>query len=286
MEGQHADLVYSIVVLLTPLEETRVQATVGGQAHAAFLSTVRAADPALAGALHMPNMPTRPFTVSALQGVPPARDGWVQLSPEQTYWLRFTVLYPPIYQRFMARFLESEGRPVIRLGQARLLIREILVTPGSHRWAGYSSWPELVSEARPVEEVALEFASPTAFSFGQKAWGKKIVVLPEPELVFGSLVRSWNLLAPERLGLDRRELMGYVEEHVVVKRIEGLRTQMLRFRRALQVGFVGRVMYGLMGEDRQMRCQLDALSGLAFYSGVGMKTSMGMGQVRRGGVRK
>jgi CRISPR-associated endoribonuclease Cas6 len=286
MDGRHADLVYSIVVLLAPLEETTVPATVGEQAHAALLSTLRAADPALAEALHVPNVPTRPFTVSALQGVPPARDGRVQLSPEHTYWLRFTVLYPPIYRRFMARFLQGEGRPVIRLGQARLLIREILVTPGSHPWAGYSSWPELVGEAQPAEEVALEFASPTAFGFGQKAWGKKIVVLPAPELVFGSLVRSWDLLAPPELGIDRGELMPYVEEHVVVKRIEGLRTQMLHYRRALQVGFVGRVTYGLMGDHRQARCQLDALSKLAFYSGVGIKTTMGMGQVRRAGVRE
>ena len=113
------------------------------------------------------------------------------------------------------------------------------------------------------------------------AWGKKIVVLPDPEVVFGSLVRSWNLLAPQGMGVDRERVMAYVGEQVVVKRIEGLRTQMLRFRRALQVGFVGRVTYGLMGEDREARRQLDALSRLAFYSGVGMKTTMGMGQVRR-----
>jgi CRISPR-associated endoribonuclease Cas6 len=278
--NDHEHLLYSIVLTLTPTHEAAIRATVGHQAHAAFLRTVRASDPALAEALHAPNLPARLFTVSPLQGVPRARDGQVRLSAGEDYWLRFTVLYPPIFERFMARFLEGEGRPVLRLGRAVLLIKEILVTPGSHPWAGYTSWARLAGEARAADEVTLDFCSPTAFGFGQKRWGKKAVVLPDPELVLGSLARSWNSLSPPPLGVDRDALRAYAQEHVVVKRMEGLRTQMLRFRRAPQVGFVGRVTYGLMENDAEMRCTVNALAELAFYSGVGMKTAMGMGQVR------
>ena len=274
-------MLYSIVLKLVPTREATVRATVGHQAHAAFLRTVRESDPALAEVLHTPNMPARPFTVSPLLGVGRARDGLVYLSPEQDYFLRFTVLYPPIFKQFMARFLRGEGRPVIRLGRALLLIKEILATPGSHPWAGYSSWAQLAAEAQPAAEIALEFASPTAFGFGQKAWGKKIMLLPWPETVFGSLARSWNNLAPPLLQVDRDTLKTYLGEHVVVKRIEHLRTQMLSFRRAPQVGFVGEVTYGLMADDEAARCQLNALADFAFYSGVGMKTAMGMGQCRR-----
>lgn len=278
--NDNGNLLYSIVLTLTPTREVTIRATVGHQAHAAFLRTVRESDPALADVLHVPNLPARPFTVSPLQGVPRAHDGQVQLVAGEDYWLRFTVLYPPIFERFMARFLKGEGRPILRLGRAVLLIKEILVTPGSHPWSGYSSWARLAGEARAVDEVTLDFCSPTAFGFGQKRWGKKAVVLPDPELVLGSLARSWNRLAPPPLTVDRDALRAYAQEHVVVKRIEGLRTQMLQFRRAPQVGFVGRVTYGLMEDDVEMRCTVDALAGLAFYSGVGMKTAMGMGQVR------
>jgi len=231
--------------------------------------------------LHVPNVPMRPFTVSPLQGVPRAQDNRVHLSPERDYWLRFTVLYPPIFEQFMARFLRTDGRPILRLGRAQLLIKEIRVTPGSHPWAGYTSWAQLASDARPEPEIALEFISPTAFGFGQKEWGKKVVVLPQPEHVFGSLVRSWNGIAPPPLHVDRQGLQAYVAEHVVIKRLHGLETRMLRFRRSPQVGFVGRVTYGLMEPDDEAQCQLHALAGLAFYTGVGMKTTMGMGQVRR-----
>ena len=279
--GNNQNTLYSVVLLLVPTREATVGATVGHQAHAAFLKTVGEADPALAETLHLPNAPIRPFTVSPLLGVPAARDGRVRLSPEHEYALRFTVLYPPIFERFMARFLRGDGRPVVRLGSALLLIKEILVTPGSHPWAGHSSWAQLASQARPADEIAFEFTSPTAFGFGQKTWGKKVVVLPEPEPVFGSLVRSWNSLAPPPLCLDRDALMAYVQEHVVVKRLDGLETRMLHFSRSPQVGFVGRVTYGLMAPDEAVRCQLGGLADLAFYTGVGMKTTMGMGQCRR-----
>ena len=288
---------YSIVLTLTPTREVTIGATMGHQAHAAFLRTLREADPELAAALHASDPPLRPFTVSPLRGIPHARKGQVRLSPERDCWLRFTVLQPRIFERFMARFLHpalspstslginsvegSDGRPTIRLGQAELLIREVLATPGAHPWSGYTTWAELANQSRPEPELTLHFVSPTAFSFGQKEWGKKVVVLPEPEPVFGSLVRSWNSLAPPPLQVDREALMSYVEEHVVVKRLHRLETQMLRFSRSPQIGFVGRVTYGLMAENEAVRCQLNALADLSFYAGVGMKTAMGMGQTRR-----
>jgi len=277
----HEAMLYSIVLTLVPTRPATVRATMGHQAHAAFLRTVREADAALAEVLHMPSLLLRPFTVSPLQGVGRAHDGQVRLSPERDYWLRFTVLYPPIFQQFMGRFLRTEGRPLIRLGQAQLLIKEILTTPGSHPWAGYTSWPQLVARAQPDDEITLEFTSPTAFGFGQKEWGKKVIVLPDPDPVFGSLMRSWNLLAPPSLWLDKETLLAYVREHVVIKQLPGLKTRMLRFSTSPQVGFLGRVTYGLMMQDEEIRHQLNVLADLAFYTGVGMKTSQGMGQVRR-----
>jgi CRISPR-associated endoribonuclease Cas6 len=279
--SSNTETLHSIVIILTPTRETSVRATMGHQAQAAFLRTVRESDSALAEVLHMPDMPIRPFTVSMLQGTPPARNGRLHLSPEATYWLRFTALYQPIFERFMARFLRGQGRPVIRLGRAVLLIKEIIATPEGHPWAGYISWDKLVGEAKANPEITLDFVSPTAFSFGQKEWGKKVMVLPLPEAVFGSLARSWNATVPIALQIDRQELRGYLDEHVVIKRMDGLRTRMLRFRRSLQIGFVGRVTYGLMAEDKAIQTQLNALADFAFYAGVGMKTTMGMGQCRK-----
>jgi CRISPR-associated endoribonuclease Cas6 len=272
---------HSIVLTLSPARPATVRATMGHQAHAAFLHTVRDADAALAEVLHMPHLPAKPFTVSTLQGADRVNRGQLELSPEETYWLRFTVLYPPIFEQFMAHFLRGEGRPVVRLGRALLLIKEILTTPEGHPWAGCTSWPQLAREAAPDDEIVLDFVSPTAFGFGQQDWGKKIMVLPLPETVFGSLARFWNNFAPPPLQLDRRALRTYLDNHVVVKRLDNVHTRMLRYRRSYQIGFVGRVTYGLMADNEIARAQLNALADAALYTGVGYKTTMGMGQCRR-----
>lgn len=274
---------FSLVLLLSPTAPATLPATMGHQAHAAFLDAIRAVDPALSAALHAEGAAVRPFTVSPLLGAGRPADGRLALAPEREYALRCTILDGLVYERFMARFLRSEERPVIRLGRAELLVKEVRVTPGSHPGAGYTSWARLAAEARPEPLVTLAFTSPTAFGFGQRRWGKQVVVLPEPRLVFGSLVRTWNALAPAALRIDAQALRAYLEENAVLTHIDHLRTEMLQFQEAPQLGFLGQVTFGFMGDDQGIRCQLNALADFAFYAGVGMKTAMGMGQCRRVG---
>jgi CRISPR-associated endoribonuclease Cas6 len=282
----HQGRIYSIAIHLSPTRPGTIRATVGHQAHAAFLRAVKEADPALAEVLHHPILNLRPFTVSPLMGVEAARDGQVAVHPEETYVLRFTVLLDDIFQQFMRRFLRCD-RPVLRLGRVLFLIKEILATPEGSPWAGYTSFRELWAQAGdPTREgfISLKFRSPTAFGFGQKAWGKQFHVLPDPRLVFSSLARSWRAFAPPELGLDPRDVERWADENVVVQRLAGLKTRMLHFGRHPQVGFVGRVTYRIMDrteEAADWRQTLNALAEFAFYAGVGYKTTMGMGQCRR-----
>ncbi|MCS7283129.1 MAG: CRISPR-associated endoribonuclease Cas6 [Anaerolineae bacterium] len=272
---------YSVVLRLAPLAEAEIEATVGHRAHAAFLDAIRKVSPDLSAALHDPEVSVRPFTVSPLWGTS-AREGKIRISLERTYWLRVTLLVRPLYERLMEVLLADE-RPQLRLGAATFLIQEALTTPGSHPWAGYASWEELARRAQPERELTLEFVSPTAFSFGEKSWGRHMVVLPLPELVFGSLARTWNAYAPSPVQVEARALEHYAEEHVVVQQIAHLQTRMLNFSGRPQIGFVGRVTYGLMGENDIARIQMAMLADFAFYGGVGYKRAMGMGQCRRVG---
>jgi CRISPR/Cas system endoribonuclease Cas6 (RAMP superfamily) len=54
---------------------------------------------------------------------------------------------------------------------------------------------------------------------------------------------------------------------------------MLQFPKHKQVGFVGRCTYLVRGAD-PLAPLLETLAAFAFYSGVGMHTTHGMGQVR------
>ena len=279
--NQAENMLYAVVMTMSPLQSSRVRATMGAQAHAAFLATVREADYTLARTLHWPEIPQRPFTVSRLEGTEPARNGWLYLDPQTLYWWRFTGLYPPIFRNFIEHFLKGNRPPVVRLGEAYFSIHEILVTSHGHSWAGYTTWADLASNSYPTEAIRLEFHTATAFGLGQQSWGKRIGVLPDPRLVFDSLARSWNPYAPAPLHIDRKALRDYIDRAVIIKRIEGLRTRMLHFKRVYQIGFTGQVTYGLMEENIQLQTQMDTLANFAFYAGVGMKRSMGMGQVRR-----
>lgn len=271
-------LLYSIALLLRPEREGTIRATMGHQVHSAFLKTIRRADKALADVLHHPSLPIRPFTVSPLLDLPPARNRRIAITPDQTYTLRFTVLLPEIFQQFMNRFLHGSGRPTLRLGRVTFQIHEILVTPGASPWSGYTTFAELVADAAPDPEVTLQFLSPTAFNLGQKEWGKQFHIFPEPKFVFESLLRTWNAFSP--FPLPREPLIAYVTDHVVVKRY-ALESKMLHYPRHYQVGFMGSVTYGLMADDDEVRRQLNALADFAFYAGVGYHTTMGMGQTRR-----
>lgn len=274
-----APSLYSVVLLLSPLKEAEIEATVGHRAHAAFLDAIRRVSPDLAAALHDPKVSIRPFTVSPLWGTP-AREGKIRVAPERTYWLRVTLLARPLYERLMEVLL-TDDRPQLRLGEATFAVREALTTPESHPWAGYASWEELARQARPDREITLDFVSPTAFSFGEKPWGRPIVVLPLPELVFGSLARTWNAYAPPPVRVEAKALEHYAAEYVVIQQIAGLRTRMLNFSGRPQVGFVGRVTFGLKGENDIARLQLAMLTDFALYGGVGYKRTMGMGQCRK-----
>ena len=61
-----------------------------------------------------------------------------------------------------------------------------------------------------------------------------------------------------------------------------LKTESVRYNQEKTRGFIGTVAYELLpstGKDKIVA--INALANFALYSGVGIKTEMGMGQVRR-----
>ncbi|MGB9724517.1 MAG: CRISPR-associated endoribonuclease Cas6 [Chloroflexia bacterium] len=274
-----ANGLYSLDIRLRPERPAVLPATCGHQAHAAFLEAIRKYAPDLADLLHTPRRRPRPFTVSPLLGMAGRREGEFAVSPERDYSLRVTLLDERLYVELMGRFLE-EGRPALRLGEVTFLIAQVLVSPGSSPWAGYTNW-EALAAAGADSSVTLEFLTPTAFHLGQRPWGKRFHLFPEPLLVFRSLLRAWNGLCPASLAMEPASLEAYLKEDVIVQEMAGLRTVMWRYPRHLQIGFVGRVTYGFPGDERSLQQRLCALADFAFYAGVGYKTTMGMGQTRR-----
>lgn len=285
---------YASVVKLLATVDGFIPATQGRLAHAAFLDLIRAVDPALAETLHASNQ-RKPFTVSPLQGLGQAREGQIKVKAGQEVWLRFTLLGSELFTTFtryllsprslVGRGVRGEG-PNLRLGELEFTISEVLTTPGSDPWAGYTSLGDLcrcwqnVLLAESAWQIGLELASPTVFSPGRrKELGKQMDPLPSPGMLFGSLAAAWNEHLP--IPLDKLAIRTYAEETVVVG-LYRLESRMFRYWGQPQIGATGIITYLLQDRrNQEMARALNLLADFAFYSGVGYKTTMGMGQVRR-----
>lgn len=266
-------LLHSITLELTASNAATIGATMGHQAHALFLNLVQQADPQLATRLHdEPNY--RPFTVSPLTGVP-AQGETIALRPGLRCNLRFSLLDGGrIWQCLNQSFLEA-GPITLRLDHAQFALNRMLATPASDSsgWAGYSDWQTLTNTAAS-RYITLKFASPTAFSIGDKRFS----LFPEPQFVWESLMRVWNNYAPPPLHLDKLAISEFIKQRVVVADYE-LHTATLHYPSYKQKGFLGTCTY-LIQELGECAQRMAALAEFARYAGVGYKTTMGMGQCR------
>jgi len=74
---------YALIIRLIASQNGRLRATQGHLAHAAFLSILQQADPAISQAIH--DMPGRkPFTISPLEGFGTPHNGHIQINAGAT----------------------------------------------------------------------------------------------------------------------------------------------------------------------------------------------------------
>ena len=265
---------YSCVVKLTATRDAALPQTHGDHAHAAFLGIVRATDPDLAQLLHDSGA-RKPFTVSPLRGLPEPVNGQVRVKAGWECWLRITLISEPMFAAFIRRFMLGDVRPTLWIDPGEFAVTEVLTTPGSHPWAGYTTAEALMDAAGApdVDTVALEFASPFAFSLGKH----QVEIMPRPELVFSTLANKWKQWCGLPLPVMERE---WLKENVLVAEWR-MQSRMLRYRTGWQVGSVGTAKFRVFNADAAIHRALNGLAGFAFFAGIGYKTTQGMGQVRR-----
>ncbi|MFL5805127.1 MAG: CRISPR system precrRNA processing endoribonuclease RAMP protein Cas6 [Roseiflexaceae bacterium] len=263
---------YALVIRLRPERGGPPPDPRGHGAQALFLDLLRQVAPALAEQLHA-DASSKPYTVAVLPvpGRLRRADDLVELRVAFTR----AELFPPVTRAL----LEQTAAPALRLGRAALALEDVMGTPGSHPWAGYGAFAELAAGARAAGELTLEFATPTAISQATRADGRqRLALLPMPEIVFPSIARRWNELAPPVLHLDR-DLVAAACSDTLVSRYT-LETAQINLGKGPQKGFVGICTYEAPADAEQARI-LSLLADAVFYLGVGIKTARGMGLCRR-----
>jgi CRISPR-associated endoribonuclease Cas6 len=158
------------------------------------------------------------------------------------------------------------GNKEFHLDRCHFIIRSIMAMPGSHSCVGSSSYELLFKTPQIKDDICLEFQSPTSF---KHAIG--IQPIPLPDLVFGTLLRRWNLFAEEAYRFPIIEWQGLISAAAI-------ETRTLPMENSHEIGSEGWIRYRFPIPEQAKIALI--LAHFAFFAGVGRKTSRGMGQVK------
>lgn len=265
---------YSLVLNLLPVSPIYPQFLTGRHLHALFLQLVSHVDRDLATHLH-DSYADKAFTLSPLQIRQP--QGILQwkhnkpIHPETPCWWRISLLDDLLFGQLTQLWLNLNPEKPWHLGSADLHITSILGTPQSHQpWANACPYQQLYDRASETErQIAFIFATPTAFR-----QGKYDNALPTKESIFKSLLTQWNKYS----GIDFYQL----DLDAIFPSFFDIRTEIIKDSRSKFIGCIGEIHYCFLGEVESLQIkQINALADFSLYCGVGRKTTMGMGMVRR-----
>ncbi|QSR87921.1 CRISPR-associated endoribonuclease Cas6 [Methylacidiphilum caldifontis] len=195
-----------------------------------------------------------------------------QLRDGDQVWFRVTLLDDSVFPVFSLRFLENPN-PEIRLGLVELLVREVKVTTGKEaQWNGFSNYKKLYESAEPLDEMTLQFATPTSFKQGDKN-----TLFPIPELVFKGYIVKWNKYSG--ITIDD-SLINHIEDSVILSQYD-LKTLPFLEGKTITPGFVGTCRFKIKNRDKEFLKIINLLADFSFFAGTGKKTTHGMGMTRR-----
>ncbi|MDF0554609.1 CRISPR-associated endoribonuclease Cas6 [Kamptonema sp. UHCC 0994] len=283
---------YSLVLNLLPSSPIPTQFLTGRHLHALFLKLVSAVDTDLSAYLH-DQANEKAFTLSPLQvsknevknikiiGGKNKIDALASRTLQWEYkqpirvgtpiWWRISLLDDSLFARLTQLWLHLNFDRPWHLGPADLHITNILTVPQlSHPWVNTISYAQLYEQASAeTRQIIFSFCTPTNFRQGQYD-----TPMPTRETIFGSLLNRWNKYS--NISLDRTLI------EPIFTNFFDIHTEILADSRSKFIGCVGEVSYRIMGDVDPLKIkQINALADFALYSGVGRKTPMGMGMVRR-----
>lgn len=268
---------HSLVLNLLPASPIPKGYLTGKHLHALFLTLVSSVDRDLGTDLHEQKT-EKAFTLSPLQLSRPSSnvlqwDHRQSIPAGQSCWWRISLLDDALFGHLSNLWLNLNPTHPWHLGPADLQITSILGTPQSTQpWANFCPYPQLYEQASDRDrQISFRLCTPTTFR-----QGKYDSALPTRECVFNSLLKRWNRYS----GIPFAEPL--IE--VLFPSFFDIRTEVVNNPDGKWAGCVGSISYRILGDaDPKMIQQINAIADFALYAGVGRKTPMGMGMVRRDG---
>lgn len=277
---------HSLVLNLLPKTSIPTNHLRGLHLHALFLELVNSLDSDLATHLHQQTN-DKAFSLSPLQVTrQPDRPVPHQLQWQHKHaipagtscWWRIALLDETLFGSLARLWLSLDSERPWHLGPAELQVTHVLGTPQPNQpWANFQSYAQLYEQAgdgtgdhaqgdRPLK---LQFCTPTTFRCKQYD-----SALPTPELVFQSLLRRWNHYSG--IPFPKESI-----DPIYPSRFD-IETAIAIDNRSKFIGCLGTLTFQILGDvEPTVIKQINTLANYALYAGVGRKTPMGMGMVRR-----
>jgi CRISPR-associated endoribonuclease Cas6 len=166
-----------------------------------------------------------------------------------------------------AELLSRKREKTVRIGKALLSLSRVFA-PGEHQLSLSIAPGQAIGI--PSSSVGFRFMSPTGFKRENRQF-----FLPLPDLVFGSLLRKYRLLVDSYASPELEGIFPLIEIHSY--RIASHAAK-LKNDRILR-GFCGEMAYSFQNLPDAESETLSMLATFGFFTGVGYKTTQGMGEV-------
>lgn len=259
LQPHKSQTLHSLVVELAAADRGNPPPTLSRALHALVMNWLKLGNSQIAEEIHVSQ--ESPLSLSGLLG---------NRRPQGTqagdgFYFRICLLDGSLLEPLLMG-IEQWGTQPLVLGQFPFVIRSIYTLPGTHQLAGSADYRLLANTPLTMADIELNFLSPTSFKQSQG-----IQPFPLPELVFGNLQRRWNAFAPEEMKLNAVDWEGLVSAYE-------LKTYALKLEGGSEIGAQGWVRYRFPVAEQAKVATI--LAHFAFFSGVGRKTSMGMGQAQ------
>jgi CRISPR-associated endoribonuclease Cas6 len=258
----------AVVLMLKPIRDSVIKVSHGESAHALALKIIGNLNPDLERDIHA-RADNKPLTVSPVWEAP--RDGnMFSLRSDKTYRWRLTGLNESVSECLL-RF-DSNVQP-LRLDDATFKIVSFFADNDSDQNAGQSSYKNMLdywNDIEPPKTFTLKFLSPTTFRDGSVE-----KPFPMPELVFGSLINTWNAHSPYELSFSKSD----IKDLILLSNWRGETRSIILEGQNIPC-FTGKFTYQAIENISEIRRLIGLLSDYAFFAGVGWQTTRGLGQAQ------
>jgi CRISPR-associated endoribonuclease Cas6 len=288
----------ALVITLRATRSLTIHQYMGRAARQLCLDLVHDVDPALSAALHAPRQ-IKPYSVSGLLLPESVRPVEGAVRPGDNAWVRLVGLQAEVVAAL--DHFAQQAPSTVTFDRVPWEIARATWT--DHPWAGRATYAGLIQQhhaAAPPDVVWFEFVSPTAFSSADLN-----IPLPDPLRVSDSLRQQWNALNPLPAALALPDtFMDFVQyfvplteyrAHSEAVRLEtpeiGFCAEHVKFtikpharvshRLRIKNPDRARVLDALNDQRDDLARAVALLSDFAFYGGVGIKTTTGMGMAQR-----